>query len=41
MNGFVSYNGDYKLKGTNGLRSGRQKGAKSVGSNANFSTKID
>ena len=41
MNGFVSYNGEYKLKGTNGLRSGRQKGAESIGSNANFSSKVD
>ena len=41
MNGFISYNGEYKLKGTNGLRSGRQKGAESVGSNANFASRID
>lgn len=41
MNGFVSYNGEYKLKGTNGLRSGRQKGAESIGSNANFASKVD
>ena len=39
MNGFISYNGAYKLKGTNGLRSGRQKGAESVGSNANFAAR--
>ena len=42
MNGFISYNdGAYKLKGTNGLRSGRQKGAESVGSNANFAARVD
>ncbi|MDA0757120.1 MAG: hypothetical protein O3C01_00440 [Bacteroidetes bacterium] len=41
MNGFISYNGEYKLKGSNGLRSGRQKGSESVGSNANFASRID
>ena len=41
MNGPLSYNGAHKLKGTNGLRSGRQKGAESVGSNANFAARVD
>ena len=41
MNGPLSYNGAHKLKGTNGLRSGRQKGAESVGSDANLATRLD
>jgi len=41
MNGPLSYDGVHKLKGTNGLRSGRQKGAESVGSDANLATRLD
>ena len=41
MNGPISYNGSYKLKGTNGLRGGRQKGAESQGSDANFAARLD
>ena len=41
VNGPISYNGDYKLIGSDFLRKGRQKGAESVGSNGNFTAKID
>lgn len=41
MNGFVSFNEDYVLRGSNGLRSGRQKGAESVNSEFNLSAKIE
>ena len=41
MNGPKSYDGTYKLKGANGLRGGRQKGAKSIGSNSNFASRLD
>lgn len=42
FNGFKSYaEGEGLLRGTDGLRKGRQKGAESVISNANFSAKLD
>lgn len=41
FNGFKSFDGAGKLDGQNGLRSGRQKGAKSFSSAPNFSTKLD
>ena len=41
MNGPKSYDGTYKLKGANGLRGGRQKGAESIGSNSNFASRLD
>ncbi len=42
FNGFKSYvGGAGVLRGSDGLRKGRQKGAESVVSNANFSTKLD
>ncbi len=41
MNGPLSYNGSYMLKGSNGLRDGRQKGAESQGSDANFAARLD
>lgn len=42
FNGFKSYAGGAGiLKGSNGLRSGRQKGAESTVSSPNFSTKLD
>ncbi|WP_299522847.1 hypothetical protein [uncultured Lutibacter sp.] len=42
FNGFKSYaDGAGFLKGSNGLRSGRQKGAESTVSSPNFSTKLD
>lgn len=41
FNGFKSYSGGGTLRGSDGLRKGRQKGAESVVSSPNFSTKID
>ena len=41
VNGPISYDGDYKLRGSDLIRKGRQKGAESVGSNGNFTAKID
>ena len=41
MNGFVSFNEDYILRGSDGLRKGRQKGAESVNSDINISAKIE
>jgi len=41
MNGFVSFNEDYVLRGSDGLRKGRQKGAESVNSDVNLSAKIE
>ena len=42
FNGFLSHNGESGLlKGSNGLRSGRQKGAESTMSNVNFAGKFD
>ena len=41
FNGFLSYDGSGKLKGSNGLRSGRQKGAEAVLTSPNFSGKIN
>ncbi len=42
FNGFKSYaSGAGFLKGSNGLRSGRQKGAEAIVSSANFSGKLD
>ena len=41
FNGFASVNGTKVLGGANGLRNGRQKGAKSTINTPNFSTKID
>ena len=41
MNGFLSYGESHKLRGSDGLRKGRQKGAESVGSDANFAGRIE
>jgi len=41
VNGFNGYDGSGNLKGSNGLRSGRQKGAESYISSPNVSAKID
>lgn len=41
MNGFNGYDGSAKLNGKNGLRSGRQKGAKSYSSSPNFTAKVE
>ena len=41
MNGFLSYGESHKLRGSDGLRKGRQKGAESVGTDANFAGRID
>lgn len=41
MNGFVSFNDDYVLRGSDGFRKGRQKGAESVNSDINISGKIE
>jgi len=41
VNGFSGYNGGAVLNGSNGLRSGRQKGAKSYISSPNLSSKIE
>lgn len=41
FNGFLSYDGSGLLKGSNGLRSGRQKGAEAVLTSPNFSGKIN
>lgn len=41
VNGFNGYNGSAKLNGSNGLRSGRQKGAESYISSPNFTGKVE
>ncbi len=41
FNGFTSLNGTKTLGGKNGLRNGRQKGAKSTMNNVNFAGKLD
>ena len=41
MNGFLSFGESHKLRGLDGLRKGRQKGAESVGSDANFAGRIE
>jgi hypothetical protein len=41
MNGFLSYGESYKLRGSDGLRKGRQKGAESLGSDTNFAGRIE
>lgn len=41
VNGFNGYDGTAKLKGSNGLRSGRQKGAESYISSPNLAIKAD
>ena len=41
FNGFASVNGTKVLGGSNGLRNGRQKGAKSTINKPNFSAKVD
>lgn len=41
MNGFKSYDGSGILKGSNAMRSGRQKGAESMSSYPSFSGKVD
>ena len=41
VNGFNGYNGSARLNGSNGLRSGRQKGAESYISSPNLTAKID
>lgn len=41
VNGFQSYDSDPLLSGSNGLRKGRQKGAESILSSPNFTTKIE
>lgn len=41
MNGFLSYGDSHKLRGLDGLRKGRQKGAESVGSDVNFAVRIE
>ena len=41
VNGFSSYTDEPTLRGSDGLRNGRQKGAKSFMSSPNFTTKIE
>ncbi len=41
MNGFLGYDGSPKLRGFDGFRKGRQKGAESIMSSPNFSTKVN
>ena len=41
MNGFLSYGESHKLRGSDGLRNGRQKGAESVASDANFAGRVE
>lgn len=41
INGFNGYNGSAKLNGSNGLRSGRQKGAESYINSPNFTGKVE
>ena len=41
MNGFLSYGDSYVLRGSDGLRKGRQKGAESVGSDTNFAGRVE
>ncbi|MDX9883641.1 MAG: hypothetical protein RBS73_16390 [Prolixibacteraceae bacterium] len=41
VNGFLSYNGSGLLRGSDGLRRGRQKGAESVFSHPNLSGKLE
>ena len=40
VNGFISYDGSTKFKGSNGFRSGRQKGAEAVFTSPNFAGKV-
>ncbi|MBT8218768.1 MAG: hypothetical protein KJP00_03035 [Bacteroidia bacterium] len=40
VNGFASYDGQGKLKGSSGLRGGRQKGAEAIMTSPNFTGKI-
>lgn len=41
MNGFLSYGESHKIRGLDGLRKGRQKGAESVGTDVNFAGRIE
>ncbi len=41
VNGFLGYDGGGKLRGSDGFRKGRQKGAESTISTPNFSAKLD
>jgi hypothetical protein len=41
VNGFLGYDGTGTLRGSDGFRKGRQKGAESTISSPNFSTKLD
>jgi hypothetical protein len=41
MNGFNGYDGSGKLRGSDGLRKGRQKGAESFSSSPNVAAKVD
>ncbi len=41
VNGFLGYDGGGVLRGSDGFRKGRQKGAESTMSSPNFSTKVD
>lgn len=41
VNGFLGYDGGAKLRGSDGFRKGRQKGAESTISSPNFTSKID
>jgi len=41
VNGFLSYDGGGKIRGKDGFRKGRQKGAESTMSTPNLSTKVD
>ncbi len=41
MNGFASFNETYKLRGVDGFRKGRQKGASSINSDINIAAKIE
>ena len=41
MNGFLSYGESHKLRGSDGLRKGRQKGAESVASDGNFAGRVE
>jgi len=41
MNGFLGYDGEARLRGSDGFRKGRQKGAESVMSSPNLATKVN
>ena len=41
VNGFMGYDGDARLRGSDGFRKGRQKGAESTISTPNFSAKVE